>query len=46
MIFVAVIKRRFRKAKTVNVLGEDMMYAVHNIHYEYPKHKLISIKNV
>lgn len=43
MEFIAVIKRRFRKSKTIKVLGEDMMYATHNVHYKYPKHKLISI---
>ena len=42
MKYIAVVKRRFRKPKTVIVLGEDEQYAYQNLHNKYPKYRVLS----
>ena len=43
MKFKVVIKRRFRKTKTIFIFAEDMYWGLRNIQRQYPKHKLIEI---
>lgn len=44
MKYIAIIKKRFKKPKTITICGEDEMYAYQNLHYDYPKYKVLSLK--
>ncbi len=44
MKYKVIIKRRFRKPKTITMCGEDEYWARNNIHREYPKHKILNLK--
>jgi len=44
MKYIAIIKKRFKIPKAVTICGEDEMYAYQNLSFDYPKHKILSLK--
>ena len=42
MTYKFIIKKRFRKPKTVVVNAEDETYAYRNIFHDYPKYRILS----